>query len=377
MTDTRAELNLNPSYIPPDVATPDQAATITSGDLPSTLSEASTVNSSAMLTDASSQTPVLSDLEIAADPDSLLNVPATTATAPVPTYDPSTYDAVTGEVGDRSTVQGQLGGILSEGGVLMDVARAAGAEYANARGGLNSSMGAEAAQLAMIKNALPVAQQDASTYFSQDQANQVFENQAGQFNAASLNEAALFNTTNQVQQVRDSILQSYQLQMENLSTANKSMLIGLEQKYSAAIQSDKNASDAYMQTIDSIGQLMSNSDLSVEQQSGGMAKIVDMLYAYLDFNSNLNSVNALTGDTTPTTTTDTATQTDAQFKVAKVAEYNQKVFALGSRYEAGQEAISNIPNGSDISVFDAAINQGYAQWEAAKAALDSQYAQWL
>ena len=88
--------------------------------------------------------------------------------------------------------------------------------------------------------------------------------------------------------------------MENLSTNNKASLINLEQTYAQQIQSDKNASDMYMSTMDQIGELMSNADLTVTQQSAGMNELVGMLDAYLDFNSSLSGVNSVTGVTSGT-----------------------------------------------------------------------------
>ncbi len=70
------------------------------------------------------------------------------------------------------TVQGQLSGLLQKENPLMQRAYYKGQDYANSRGLLNSSVGAEAAQAAMMDVALPIAQQDSSTYYNQAQTNQ-------------------------------------------------------------------------------------------------------------------------------------------------------------------------------------------------------------
>lgn len=62
---------------------------------------------------------------------------------------------------EKDTVQGQLGSMLGSDSPLMKQAATMGKQQANQRGLLNSSMGVGAAQNAMIRNAMPAAQQDA------------------------------------------------------------------------------------------------------------------------------------------------------------------------------------------------------------------------
>lgn len=64
----------------------------------------------------------------------------------------------------KGTVAGQLGSILDKDSPLMQKAATTGQQYANKRGLLNSSIGAGATQSAMMDYAMPIAQQDASTY---------------------------------------------------------------------------------------------------------------------------------------------------------------------------------------------------------------------
>ncbi|MBF57745.1 MAG: hypothetical protein CME80_08505 [Halomonas sp.] len=71
----------------------------------------------------------------------------------------------------NQTSQGQLHQMLDSNSPLMKQAATMGGQRANARGLLNSSMASEAAQGAMISAATPFAQQDASTYFQNSQAN--------------------------------------------------------------------------------------------------------------------------------------------------------------------------------------------------------------
>lgn len=116
------------------------------------------------------------------------NVPqAAAAPAPV-TFKPIT-------VGTNDTVQGQLGSILSDpNNPLMVQASTAGKQYANKRGMLDSSIGAGAAESAMISAATPIAQQDASTNFTAKQQNSQGALSADTFNADTQSRTNMFNT---------------------------------------------------------------------------------------------------------------------------------------------------------------------------------------
>lgn len=81
------------------------------------------------------------------------------------------------EVQPEDTVAWQMDKLLDEQSPYITQARQTGKEYAASRGLLNSSMGAQASQRAAIESALPIAQQDASTYFSQGINNQNLANQ--------------------------------------------------------------------------------------------------------------------------------------------------------------------------------------------------------
>lgn len=90
------------------------------------------------------------------------------------------YNAVAREVNpETDTVQGQLKKILDEDdSPLMRRARAMALAQMAGRGLLNSSLAATAGYAAMIDKALPIAQQDAQTYFTQGLKNQDYRNQA-------------------------------------------------------------------------------------------------------------------------------------------------------------------------------------------------------
>lgn len=75
----------------------------------------------------------------------------------------TTSTGVAGFDQDKRSVTKQLNGLLDSNSDYMKQARTSGAEYANTRGLLNSSIGAGASQKAAISAALPIAQQEANT----------------------------------------------------------------------------------------------------------------------------------------------------------------------------------------------------------------------
>lgn len=85
----------------------------------------------------------------------------------------------------EQTVQGQLSGILNSGSPLMQQAKTTGLQTANARGLLNSSLAAGAAENAMIGSATPIATSDANVNAASAQANQNVENAFKTTNASN------------------------------------------------------------------------------------------------------------------------------------------------------------------------------------------------
>jgi hypothetical protein len=69
------------------------------------------------------------------------------------------------EVQENETVQGQMSQLLSSDSKYMQDARRQGLEQANAMGGLGGTVGVGAAQTSALRAALPIAQQDAATYY--------------------------------------------------------------------------------------------------------------------------------------------------------------------------------------------------------------------
>jgi hypothetical protein len=103
--------------------------------------------------------------------------------------------ATTGSVSNNSLVQTQLDNVLASNSPLLKRARQNAAMATAERGLNNSSIGVQAGEEAVISSALPIAQQDASTYGNMDLANLNAQNQ---FGMAGLSQE--FNAYNQNQQ---------------------------------------------------------------------------------------------------------------------------------------------------------------------------------
>ncbi len=100
-------------------------------------------------------------------------------------YDPEKID-----VDRKSTVQGQVADIISSGSPLHPLARTSAKNAMNRRGLVNSAMGVGAGEKAVMENAIPIATQDANTYFNAQLSNQKAGNDARQFTADATNKAA-------------------------------------------------------------------------------------------------------------------------------------------------------------------------------------------
>lgn len=87
--------------------------------------------------------------------------------------------AKTGDVTDDMLVANQLAKALGENSPYVAQARARAMQTANSRGMMNSSLAAQGGEEAAIAAAMPIAQQDASTYFTNQRDNLAAQNQYG------------------------------------------------------------------------------------------------------------------------------------------------------------------------------------------------------
>ena len=101
-------------------------------------------------------------------------------------------------VSNNQTVSNQISSLLNTNSPYMQQAATQGKQAAASRGLLNSSMAVGAAHGAAIERALPIAQQDASTFANSAQFNAQNQTDISKFNADSANRIGMFNadTTN-------------------------------------------------------------------------------------------------------------------------------------------------------------------------------------
>lgn len=154
--------------------------------------------------------------------------PAATATA-------GTATTTDWKPDENATVAGQLNKITAAGSPLIDQAQTAAKQQAAKRGMLNSTMAITAGQDAAYRTALPIAQQDASTFAQAGQFN------AGAKNTASLNNASMLTNTNQFNASAANNLQSQQnsagvstyQQQQNINAQNQQQIRDIEAQAAA------------------------------------------------------------------------------------------------------------------------------------------------
>jgi len=168
----------------------------------------------------------------------------------------------------EDTVRFQLNSLLQEDSPYMQAARTEGKQYANDRGLLNSSIGAEAVETARIKAALPIASQDATAYLTQGLNNQNTENKFTQ--------AALDRALSEHLSVLD--INSREA-MTRLQVNARYQLLDLEQRYRLESQ-----------MFSELQQASLTPGLSSEQQQGAINEIYRRYNTQSTWLSNFNTL---------------------------------------------------------------------------------------
>lgn len=187
-----------------------------------------------------------------------------------------------------TTVQDQLTGILNTGGPLMQQAATRGNQAANARGLLNSSMGIQAAQEAVIGAAAPIAQADASNINQMSQFNAAQRNAAITGNVNALNQGSQFNTQQSNAMQQFNAQQRNQQNLQLLDSQSREALAGIEARYKNQIQASSSASSVYEQYLKNLADI-STSDLSAEAKTAA----IDNQSKFLD--SQMKMLQSISG----------------------------------------------------------------------------------
>ena len=151
-------------------------------------------------------------------------------------------------------------------------------------------------------------------------ANQNAQNEANQFNASADNRVSEFNATTAFNTWSQQAQQQHQVVMENLSGENKEKLIQVEMDYKRIIDGEKNASSAYQQAIDAMGNALGNSALSAKQQQRAVDEITSQLGAFLDFSQAITGGEYSTGEATQQTQDYNETQSEAAIAAKAAAD---------------------------------------------------------
>ena len=246
----------------------------------------------------------------------------------------------------NQTVQGQLSGILAANSPLLQQARAASLAQMNQRGLTNSSMAIGAGQEAVIKQALPIASQDATTFANAGQLNANLANQNAQFNtgqtntglqfgAAATNQAALANAGAQNQASQFTSAAQNQAALTNAANQNQAA------QFTAGVQTD--VSKQYSTALNSTVQNMMDQSMKIA-------------LANADANTKIELQNI-----------DASTRKDL---AATEARYKNQMQASQSANDIFQQVSKNIAdlmanNELDVAEVTAAVNDQKSQLKTA------------
>lgn len=200
------------------------------------------------------------------------------------------------------TGQQQLQGILNKGGALMQQAATAGNQSAASRGLLNSSMGVQAAQGAMIDRAMPLAQGDAQAINAMNTQNANTVNQAitnnanikntsNQWNAAQQNEFSKFNTQNQNAAAQWNAGQQNEATLKAMDVNSRENLAGIEASYKQLMQVNSSAENMYNQVMKNISDIQGNKDIA--DKGSAINSQLAWLRSGMSMIQNLNGVSGL------------------------------------------------------------------------------------
>lgn len=175
-----------------------------------------------------------------------------------------------------TTVQDQLTGILNKGGALMQQAATTGNQQAASRGLLNSSMGIQASQAAVLGQAVPIASADASaknqmavtnanTLNQNLQSNANILNTAEQANSAANNQFTQFNAQNANAAAQWNAAQKNEALLKTLDINSREQLANIEADYKQIMQTSASAGTLYEQAMKNITDIQTNKDVADKQ----------------------------------------------------------------------------------------------------------------
>lgn len=185
----------------------------------------------------------------------------------------TSYQSNPFNVTSDQTVAGQLDKITAADSKLMQQAETRANQAAQSKGLLNSSLAVEAGQNAVIQQALPIAQQDASTYFNAN-TNTVNAENAAKFQNMQAENAARSQNAAQATNVSQTNAQAVntasgfgadaanRLQLANVDNAVKVQLATMDNQYRQLLQSSQASAQMFQQVVKNIADISQNATLS-------------------------------------------------------------------------------------------------------------------
>lgn len=192
-----------------------------------------------------------------------------------------------------ATAQDQLAGILDKGGALMQQAATTGNQQAASRGLLNSSMGIQAAQNAVIANAAPLAQSDANLIQNNQQFNAQATNQQNQWNAGAQNTGSQFNSQQQNAMNQWNAGQRNEMLNKIVDVNSREQLMNMEANYKTLMQANSSASGMYEQALKNMSDIQSSDKLDAYAKQTALNNQLTYLRSGMTMLQNMNGITGL------------------------------------------------------------------------------------
>ena len=176
---------------------------------------------------------------------------------------------------DTTSVASQLDTLLNSESPYIKQARMQGEEQAQSRGMLNTSMSAGAAQREAIKAAMPIAQQDAQTAASFNQQQQASENQMEIIQTEAIVSGEIVKQDAAIKQTNQNINNAFQSAMTGAEQQSRGWLQDTQNQFNAGIkdleltaaevsQNSEITANRAMQVRDASSSIMQNYQIAVE-----------------------------------------------------------------------------------------------------------------
>jgi hypothetical protein len=200
---------------------------------------------------------------------------------------------VMAEDSNTTLVRDQLNTVLNKGGALMQTAATQGNQGAASRGLLNSSMGIQAAQQAVIGAAGQIASADANAL-----------NQGSQFNAQQQNAISLDNAKRQDANSQFNTQQSNAMNQWNAGQQNEAIkqtldinsresLANIEANYKTLLQANSSASGMYEQYLKNISDISQSDKMDATAKQNAINNQISYLRSGMSMLQNMNGISGM------------------------------------------------------------------------------------